>query len=234
MRAFSKTRGFTLIEVMVAISIFAVISAGIYHVLSAMVDVQGKVVKHAEALHEVQKAMWVISSDIEQIVMRDVHAEADSRSPAMISDEDNYLLQFTRQGISNPLLFNRSDMLRVAYSLGARPEQDDGGVRGAGDSDESKGQHLLRTTWLALDRISSTKTLTQVLLRDVESVKIEFLLEENKWLSLWPEKQPDRRAHTRDLPIAIKITINAKNAGEIQRVFQIGNLIEKKKKVPQP
>ena len=123
LRRASSTRGFTLVEVMVAISIFAIVAAGVYRVLSTMVETQNKVVDHSEGLRDLQRALWLISMDMNQMVMRDVRKPNDNRSPALIADDDDYLVQFTRQGLRNPLLLARSDLERVAYSIGPDPDK---------------------------------------------------------------------------------------------------------------
>jgi general secretion pathway protein J len=226
--------GFTLIEVLVSIAIFSVISAGVYRVLSAMVATQESVVSHSESLHDIQQAMWIMSADIEQVVMRDVGDDSRRRQSAMSSEEDDYLLQFTRQGLRNPLLFNRSDLQRVAYSLGDDP--DDSGRDGKRNSDatarkrsDKKSQHLLRHTWGAVDRVADTQEIVQVLLPDVEEMNVEFMNQEGKWLQRWPEKKLNDREHGRELPVAIKIELETIKYGTINRFFQIGNVIEKKK-----
>lgn len=225
--------GFTLIEVLVAITIFSVIAVGVYRVLSAMVEAQNKVVAHAESLHDVQQALWIMSSDLDQVVMRDIVNDNRQREPAMLSDEDDYALQFTRQGLRNPLLFNRSDLQRVAYSLGPEPEGSvdtaDEGSLATHKSETKKRQHLLRHVWGAVDRISDTNEVVQVLLPDVEEIKLEFLTQENKWLKSWPEKRMDNHAHVRELPVAIKLELKTEKYGALERVFQIGNVLEKKK-----
>jgi general secretion pathway protein J len=230
-----RSNGFTLIEVLVAISIFAVISLGVYRVLSAMVQAQSKVTAHADSLHEIQQALWIMSSDMEQMAVRDIQDDNKHREPAVISDQDKYLLQFTRQGVRNPLLFNRSDMQRVGYSLGIHEEEETGvGThadtrRASEKSSDKTRKHLLRHVWGALDRIDDTQEVVQVLLHDVDEVTMEFLTQDSKWLKSWPEKHMDSKAHVREMPVAIKMSIKTEKYGVIQRVFQIGNVLEKKK-----
>lgn len=225
----ARTRGFTLIEVLVAIGIFAVISLGVYRVLSGMVQAQAKVASHADSLHEIQQALWILSTDLEQMAVRDIQDESGHREPAVISGQDNFLLKFTRRGLRNPLLFHRSDLQRVAYSLGpADSDAVDDAHTKPGSSDH-KQQHLLRHVWGALDRIDDTQEVRQVLLHDVDEVKMEFLTQDNKWLKNWPEKRMDSRIHARELPVAIKMQIRTAHYGVLERVFQISNVLEKKK-----
>jgi general secretion pathway protein J len=221
----SPGRGFTLIEVLVAISIFAVVAAGVYRVLSAMVETQSSIVAHSDSLRDMQRALWMISMDMNHLVMRDVREPNDDRSPALIADDDGYLLKFTRQGLRNPLLVNRSDLERVSYSLGSEPYN-------GNDKDRKRdksSQHLLRHTWGAVDRKDESVETIQVLFRDVEEVDFEFLDEKGDWKKDWPEKKNDDKLHARILPEAIKLTLKTKKYGAIERIYQTGNVIHKKK-----
>lgn len=222
--------GFTLIEVMVAISIFAVVAAGVYRVLSAMVDTQSKVVAHSDALRDLQRALWLISMDMNQLVARDVRKPDNNRSPAFIADDDDYLVQFTRQGLRNPMLLARSDLERVAYSIGAAPYQYD--QEESGDSNKrnkKKSRNLLRHTWGAVDQRNNAEENIQVLFRNVDEIRFEFLDEKGNWKEDWPEKKLDDKAHIRTLPEAVKMTIKTGKYGDIERIFQVGNVVHKEK-----
>jgi general secretion pathway protein J len=230
-RGLRSGRGFTLIEVMVAISIFAVVAAGVYRVLSAMVDTQDRIVAHSDSLRDLQRALWLISMDMNQMVMRDVRKPNDSRLPALGADADNYLLQFTRQGARNPLLLARSDLERVAYSIG--PDPDKYADRNSDEKKKNKkAKHLLRHSWTALDRRDKAEETVQVLFRNVDEVHLEFLDEKGDWKQDWPEKKMDDKVHTRILPAAIKMLIKTEKYGDLERVFQIHNVVHIQK-VPQ-
>ena len=230
-RGLRSGRGFTLIEVMVAIAIFAVVAAGVYRVLSAMVVTQGKIVAHSESLRDLQRALWLISMDMNQLVMRDVRKPNDNRSPALIADESRYLLQFTRQGARNPLLLARSDLERVAYAIGPDPDKYAGQDSGNKKIDK-KARHLLRHSWAALDHRDNAEETIQVLFRNVDDIRLEFLDEKGDWKEDWPEKKMDDKEHNRTLPEAIKMLIKSDKYGDIERVFQVGNVVHKQK-VPQ-
>ncbi len=245
LRRASSTRGFTLVEVMVAISIFAVVAAGVYRVLSTMVETQNKVVDHSEGLRDLQRALWLISMDMNQMVMRDVRKPNDNRSPALIADDDDYLVQFTRQGLRNPLLLARSDLERVAYSIGPDPDKysvdKDSDKNSDNKRKNKKSKNLLRHTWGATDRRDNAKETVQVLFRNVDEVRLEFLDTKGNWKDDWPEKKMDDKAHTRLLPAAIKLIIKTDKYGDLERVFQVTNVVHKEKaqkekapQVPEP
>ncbi len=216
-----KLAGFTLIEVMVAIAIFAVVTAGVYRVLSTMVDSQDRVAAHADALRDLQRSLWFIAMDMNQLVMRDVRKPDDKRSPALIAGSDDFILQFTRQGLRNPLLDARSDLERVAYSVGSSNRS---GRR-------SKGKSLLRHTWGAIDRRDNAKENVQVLFEDVDDVELSFMNQKGDWKSEWPEQKKDDKEHDRALPVAIKLTLKTDRFGTLEQIFQVGDTL-KKEKVP--
>lgn len=219
----NNSKGFTLIEVMVAIAVFAVIAAGVYRVLATMVDSQDRVAVHADALRDLQRSLWFIAMDMNQLVMRDVHNPDDKRSPALVADSNNFLLQFTRQALRNPLLTARSDLDRVAYSLGSSQLKYGKGKK--------IGKDLLRHTWGAVDRRDDAKENTQVLFEDVSDVKLAFMDNKGDWKTDWPEKKMDDSVHTRTLPVAIRLTIKTERYGELEQVFHVGDIL-KKEKVP--
>jgi general secretion pathway protein J len=227
MKAAARQAGFTLLEVLVAITVFAVLSAGVYRVLSSMVQAQATIVTHADDLRELQRAMWIMAADIEQIAMRDVKGEFNDRLPAVVTNEDDYILQFTRQGLRNPLLFNRSDLQRIGYTLGDEPLQGEGEKRQARTRDEENRQHLLRHVWGAVDRISDTRVDTQVMLHDVEEVEFEFIDGDDNKSTKWPPKLKTGKAvRQRELPVSIRIVMKTRRYGEITRIFQLGNTIK--------
>lgn len=223
MRQRLRQNGFTLLEVLVAIAVFAVVAAGVYRVLTAMVETQDRVVRHSDALRDLQRAMWVMSSDFNQIVMRDIREANGDRSPALIADKDDYLIQFTRQGLRNPLLLRRSSLQRVAYSIGPEPADPDD--REAEKNRDKRARHLLRHVWGTVDRLDTTEEIVQVLVRDVDEVKFSFLDLDGDWKEDWPEKKMNDKAHIRLVPAAVRMEIRTEKNGNFERVFQTGNVV---------
>jgi general secretion pathway protein J len=220
----NKNSGFTLIEVMVAIAIFSVIAAGVYRVLSAMVETQDRIVSHADALRDLQRALWLMTMDMNQLVMRDVRITDTKRAPAIAAGGDDALLQFTRQGVRNPLLAMRSDLDRVTYSLGYANDSDSSSKRKKG-----KAKDLLRNTWSYLDRKDNAKKTTQVLFQDVDDVKFEFMNTKSDWKTEWPENKLEDDQRGRDLPVAIRVTLKTLRYGSLTQTIQVGDVINKEK-----
>ena len=146
-----RRHGFTLLEMLIALGVFAVIGVMSSQILSGIIDLSDTVRDRSEELAELQRAMFIISRDIEQMTRRPVRdAFGDSTAAILIGEP---LIEFTRHGWQNPLRLPRSELQRVAYTVA--------------DGD------LVRQFWPLLDRGPDTEPIDQVLLRGVADV--EFL-----------------------------------------------------------
>ena len=144
-----RRRGFTLLEMLIALGVFAVIGLMSSQILSGIVDLSDTVRDRSDQLAELQRAMFIISRDIEQMTRRPVRdAFGDSTAAITIGEP---LIEFTRRGWQNPLGSPRSELQRVAYTVA--------------DGD------LVRQYWPLLDRGPDTEPVDQVLLRGVADVE---------------------------------------------------------------
>ena len=208
-------RGFTLMEVLVAISIFALIGVASYRVLSSVMETDKHVAARVEQMRAVNRAFWLVQQDAEQLIKRDVRDQNGT-----IAAQDNYLLvendaalplQFTRGGRANPLGLQRSAMQRVAYAVGHHP-----------DYEQSDSPHyhedrlyLLRYTWPMLDGSGDkAKALVQVLLPDVDSMKVGVLTASGTQSS-WPV------ANLKDPPLALQIDFTLHDGEHLKRSYKI-------------
>ncbi|MCY3814098.1 MAG: type II secretion system minor pseudopilin GspJ [Gammaproteobacteria bacterium] len=146
-----RRHGFTLLEMLIALGVFAVIGVMSSQILSGIVDLSDTVRDRSEELEELQRAMFIISRDIEQMTRRPVRDAFGDSTAAIIIGEP--LIEFTRRGWQNPLRSPRSELQRVAYTVA--------------DGD------LVRQFWPLLDRGPDTEPIDQVLLQGVADV--EFL-----------------------------------------------------------
>lgn len=209
-----KPAGFTLLEVLIAISIFAVIGLGAYRMLDIIILSQSRVESHLETLRKTERAMQLVSMDFEQLVNRPVRGNYDDKLAAVLSPQQDYLIEFTRQGWRNPLQLPRSQLQRVAYELGSLNSNDD-----------DTGTHLLRHYWNVLDRAQDSEPTTQVLLKNVDDLQIRFLGAEGEWHSQWPALLASGK-QTVGLPTAIIFEIHSPALGQIQRLFQLSEIGE--------
>ncbi|TEW53941.1 type II secretion system protein GspJ [Psychromonas sp. RZ22] len=195
----SKQHGFTLIEVLIAIAIFAVLSLAAYQILQGVLR-SGEISKeHDLRLIEVQRGMLLIERDFVQMVARTSRTSnvESSNLKALyvgkgVIGSDSEGIEFNRLGWTNPLnLLPRSNVVRVGYRV-------------------KEGQ-LQRLYYLYPDTVAGAKPEEQVILHEVEALKFRFW---NKgWVNTWNSNK--------QIPEGIEITITSKHYGELRRVFML-------------
>lgn len=190
-------QGFTLLEVMIAISIFALMSMASYQILQGVIR-SGEISKrHSDALLKIQRAMLIIEQDFTQIIARASRSETGEGDEVRVLsvgrslyESEDEAIEFTRLGWINPLgLLPRSNLLRVRYRL-------------------FDGQ-LQRLYFLYPDIVAGQEPEIQTLLDDVETLKFRFW--SDNWKTTWDEKEK--------LPEGVEISFTSKQFGEINRQF---------------
>lgn len=199
--------GFTLLELLVAIGIFALVSAMAYGGLIQVLNTRDRV--EAERLFWRTMALTFrkLDEDLAQARLRPVRAEDGSSLPSFAGQPADVRalgapsLEFTRGGVPVFGTGARSDLQRVGYRL-------------------NEGR-LSRLTWPSLDRAPQAKPDDTVLVRDVEELRTRFLDDKNQWVDAWPVKTP-AGAYQDALPRAVEITVRFKDHGEYTRTFLVG------------
>lgn len=197
-------RGFTLLEVLVAITITAVIGIGVWQVLSGVILSRDRVDDLAEQFDGLQRAMLLLERDITQIVNRPARDIYGDFQPALTSREDEFVLMVTRQGWRNPLGIRRSSLQRVGW--------------------EYTGTELRRRYWPVLDQGQEDNSRDLLLLEGVTEFDIRFLNDQNAWEPEWPSGDamaalsPGRRPDI-PFPLGIEITLKHERFGELVRIF---------------
>jgi|TARA_B100000315_G_C14594369_1_gene597843 general secretion pathway protein J len=196
-----NSSGFTLLEVMVAVAIFALIGLGANQVLSTVIDTRDVTEARTEQFVSLQRALDVIERDLTQFANRPIRDELGDPMHALLIGSDLYNLEFTRVGWRNPLGVPRSSLQRVAYQL-------------------LEGE-LLRHYWLVLDRAEDSEPVTQTILTDVDDFRITALAAEGDSTYLWP---PDDENPVLELPLAMELFVSMAGIGEIRKVVNLVSL----------
>ncbi len=191
--------GFTLFEVMVAVSIFALISAMTMTNLIQIGKSGERISESQRQLADIQFALGYVAKDLAQRINRGVRDQYGDQQPALLIEDAR--LVFTRSGWSNLLQQPRSNLQRVEYRL----------------VDDS----LLRKYWPQLDQGYEEQALEQNLISGVEEFRVVLLTSGQETLDRWPV---DIQTPSTVKPIALELTLQLQDFGLIRRVYEINNV----------
>jgi general secretion pathway protein J len=205
--------GFTLLELLISMVIFALIAAMAYSGLNNVLLARAQTEARTQELYKLQMALTVIERDIEQTVDRPVRDEYGETQAAFVANEyGDYLLEFTRTGWMNPLNLARSHLQRIAYSV--------------------KDEQLIRSLWYVLDRAQDSERYDIVLLDGVKNLEIRYLDDKKEWQRSWPPQSSTSfsqiQAQTQNQPPAVPappggmvMEIETKSFGKLERWFHL-------------
>lgn len=190
------SRGFTLIEMMIAIAIFALLSLGAYQVLQGVLRSDEISKERGAALKRLQRAMLFVERDMQQMDARinrnddEFSAKALQAGKFMFeSDEDG--IAFIRNGWRNPIsMLPRSSLQRVSYRV--------------------KNEQLQRLSFIHLDPAIGEEPKKQILLINVTGLVFKFH-DGSEWQDSWSD--------AKSLPTAIKMKLTTSSFGAVERSF---------------
>lgn len=181
----------TLLELLVVIAVFSVMSAAAYSGLQNSLKAEENFEAAMKDLEAVQMSLTLFERDIMQLSPRTVRDAYGDEEPAIVL-YDGRELTFTRGGNFSSLLLDRSDLTRISYSL--------------------LDEQFIRSYWPRLDITPGDRPLTAALLDNVTRLQIRVLDQNNAWHLDWPiSENPEIRA--------LEITIELEDWGEIRRLF---------------
>ncbi|MDR9826374.1 type II secretion system minor pseudopilin GspJ [Vibrio sp. FNV 38] len=190
-------RGFTLIEVLVAIAIFASLSVGAYQVLNQVQQSNELSLQRSERLKEVQRALVMMDNDFRQMATRTMRTGGEEPSSVLLFwqdyllDSDTKGLVFTRLGWHNPeQQFPRGEVTKVGY--------------------RTQEQVLERVWWRYPDTPVGQEPISAPLLTGLENFDLRFY-NGSEWVTEWTV--------TNRLPRALSVTLELEDYGKIERIY---------------
>ncbi|CAM3117161.1 MULTISPECIES: type II secretion system minor pseudopilin GspJ [Pseudoalteromonas] len=194
-----KQRGFTLLEVMVALGILAFVIIATHQILETTTRAKDASDEKIAELNGLQTTFRLMDQDFSQMTKRAVRNESgDVQEQYLLAGR--YVLEsqydgiaFVRDGWINPInLLPRSELQAVGYRV-----IDD---------------NLERVYRVYVDQLDNMEPRVQRVLENIEELKFEFLDDKNEWQEQWEIKA---------LPKAVAVTLQQIKAEPIRRVFLV-------------
>ncbi|MDZ7753717.1 MAG: type II secretion system minor pseudopilin GspJ [Gammaproteobacteria bacterium] len=191
-------RGFTLLELIVATGIFALLSLMAFGGLRSVLDTEAASRDTGTRLADLQTALWFMGRDMSQMAPREIRDAFGDPRPALVgSAGPPGALEFTRGGWDNPQGLARSNLRRVAYRV--------------------TGGSLERLTWESLDRVQGSEPTSETLVDGVANLALRYLDGQRQWGPAWPPAGGTAGA----LPLAVEVVLELDDWGPVRRVFRV-------------
>ena len=192
-----SSRGFTLVELLIAMSIFALLGMGAYQLLQTVTTSHARVTESAGYYTRLNLAFSIIQRDMTQFVPRGVRDEYGNPLAPLVEGGD-YIIEFTRGGWRNPAGRLRARLQRVAYSL------------------DDDSQELTRHFWNVLDRAEDTRPVSQVLLTGVTDFRVIGLAH-----SADPDVDLEPVVMQETMPLMLEVIISMEGRDDQTRRYQL-------------
>ena len=214
--------GFTLVELVVALFITAIMFAIGYRALDQALTSRQELDEHTARMTAVQQAVRTLEQDFELLQPRPVrNLIGDGYMPAVMSGQSSTglgaslsnlslngnvppIITFTRGGWTNPVGIPRSELQRVSYSL----------QNGA----------LIRSYYAVLDATSADVPVARTLIDHVKSFSLRFMDAGHNWQTAWPPTVlggGQQNVQLRVRPVAVEVTLELEDWGVIVRHIEV-------------
>ena len=220
-RPTAPAAGFTMIELLLSVSIFSVIAIAGTYVLRQAIAGSEQQIAVVNSASELQQALWLISQDLYNIIDREakvgdktempLHTKQEGEQSAL-GDKYEILVNLTRLSWIDRRYKHTSQLLRVAYALRR--------------DDESGLKELVRLHWPYVDRTATQKPFERVLINRVREAEVTFYSEGAKGLRKWPLEKPDPEAGIKEdapprFPDGLHLELDIDDFGTFEKIISI-------------
>lgn len=192
------SKGFTLIEILIALTVFAILASITSSTLYYAFNTRTRVNEQSDRFSHLQLAVSLMQQDTSQIIERSIRGNELRLFPIFIGRSD--YMEFTRDGDVNPGgTENRSTLKRIAL------------VCEAGS--------LLRRTWDSLDPINRNIHADKLLIDKLTECHFGYLNQSLQVLTEWRADAVDQEQKKESLPKAIQVNLKLRDLGEMNLLF---------------
>lgn len=195
-----RTRGFTLVELLVALAIFAVMAVAAYRGLSVMLDARARIEQENQKWRGMALFFARLENDLGAVLERPVRGAADLPLPALSGKvlavaPDEAQLAFTRSGDGG-----QAGVLAAPRRVGYR----------------LRGEAVELLTWEVLDQAPRSSPAASPALNGVTQFDLRYLDRNGNWQQQWPPAGQDG-----GLPSALEVRLRLNSGEEARRVFAL-------------
>lgn len=195
--------GFTLLEILVATVILAVMAMMAYRAVAEARVAVAAAENHMSRLREVQRAMHLMVNDFRTLAPRPVREMiGDGYRSALLRDPNSVsLFELSHAGWPNGAGTPRGTVQRVSYRL--------------------EDRKLIREYWNVTDPTLANVPVKRELLDGVVRVEIRYMNSGREWVLQWPPFNSAGDSGFRMRPLAAEITIELADYGELRRLVEV-------------
>lgn len=201
MHPMRSSHGFTLLEMVVAIAIFAIIAAISYSALNNFLEARAHINNENERLGALQTMFVLLEQDLRYAVNRTVRNEYGDVEPAFVGSVDQPLAGGERLRLTTvrpaPVGAGVHQVTRVAWRL-------NDGV-------------LYRVAWRVLDRDIDSEEYQRRVMEDIDDFGLRYFgFDGDNELSVDDEWASDTK-----LPAGVEVSVLPGGESQYQRIFQV-------------
>ncbi len=194
MSARRHLHGFTLVELLVAMAVFATMAALAYGGLNSIARTRSELARQEDQFRNLTRAVETLKRDLGEAVSRSVRGSIGNVVPAFLGAVDH--VEFTRLGFANPQSEQRSNLERVIYELDANS--------------------FKRGRYAVLDRVQDSQPVIADLHVAFDAFRLRYMTADGQWVDTWPPSQVTDPLNA--LPHAVQWTFQSRELGEIEGV----------------
>ncbi len=195
----SRSAGFTLVEMLVALFAFSLLTGAAVALIGFSLNSKDALSEVSGDIRDLQVARAIMKADFAQVVLRPVRGEFGEFSrfafEGGVRPPGESLVAFVRRGRVNPMgAETRSSLQHVEYVL--------------------KDRNMVRRTRSRLDLASKTPIQSTPLIGNVDDVTVSFLSN-----GIWSGQWRAQKNGSISLPDAVAIEVNIAGIGNVRQVF---------------